>query len=273
MLLACLEHSLEVHFSKCVKHHQLFTLDLIRGVKRASLQLEPHLWEEKKSQGTRPGEKGGRGRWLCWYRQIPCAISRHCERVRYHDRAPYCHRATVQAVCTGCFSSDTREIVVVHAINPRFVDRGIHRLWHTAASDQVSEPLATTWQHWSTCSNWISGLPELFQMEHRWCHQIPWWWSDHTDALVIQFFLHFHGLFSWKAILASHRPQVMFYPSETPCSAFSLNAVGLLKHYKGSCCWFPEFDTEFDVCSLLHFLYSNRSVSRAQQKKERKKGH
>lgn len=58
------------------------------------------------------------------------------------------------------------------------------------------------------------------------CQQFPWWWCNDSH---VEFYPHFHGLCTWRVILASRCPPAMF------CHSWSTNVTqntwpGLLPH-------------------------------------------
>lgn len=98
---------------------------------------------------------------------------------------------------------------------PGPVDGNPGRLQHSAASACSSGTRARILQPRNACSDWMQGLPELFQLTNR-CQQLPW--SDDPVAQFIEFLWHFWGFFSWRVALTSRCLPVTFCPSWSACA-------------------------------------------------------
>lgn len=83
-------------------------------------------------------------------------------------------------------------------------------------------------------------------------------WKSATETLKI---LHEHKpQKNWAHCVSGsldlpEPPPEARMPLKTPHLAHFFTSVGILKHFTGFCCWFPEFDKELDVCSVCKIAH------------------
>ena len=97
----------------------------------------------------------------------------------------------------------------------------------------------------------------------KWCINYVSNFNDGDTTILIHNSFNFFDFFGGCACGRLPWPLIVFQwcsatfearvPLKTPRPAHCFIAICLLQHFKGLCCWFLLFDTEFDACSLLKF--------------------